>query len=90
MCSAAKVVVGAPSEHEKDGEQSARRKTVGRGPRSTGALRSDDARVQGLQRQERRVEGGGRRRGRFSGQTERSVLLYNNITVLYYAYPAYA
>jgi len=62
-------------EHEKGGEQSARRKTVGRGPRSTGALRPVNARVQGLRRQERRVEGSGHRRGRFSGQTGRSVFM---------------
>jgi len=68
------------AEHEKDSEQSARRKTVSRGSRSTGALRSVNARVQGLRRQERRVERGGLRRGRVSGQTERSV--NNNINVL--------
>jgi len=81
LCSAATVqyciVAHRPrrpaAEHEEDGEQSARRKTVGRCPRSTGALRSVNARVQGLRRQERRVERGELRRGRVSGQTERSV-----------------
>lgn len=61
------VVLSQRQYYEKGGEQSAGRKAVGRRPRSTGALRSVDARVQGLRRQERRVERGSLGRGRLSG-----------------------